>query len=836
MDWKEIAKKHLQLECMALFALILCLAAGAVSEVCAAHDIFWLRFANFDTISLAIIQIQATVQTLSIALLALTSGYMTNSYMGIHFNRYLFQIKPRIFRQRAVVIALMVLLVANVFFYMAGWYNVVTGVFVAACILVCVCAWEIYGIFMGNTQITAEITAYIKYLASSGEMQDHRIAAFGAFCDGWKDCMESQSNREFDDYLSVYGLFQNALLQESSQARQTIQGEAASMIAAFGRSMSRSVRERGLVFLTQCYAQICKTIDNHRFFPAAGSVRILDKAFGDIVQLVQSLPLGSVEKHFDWFDFIYLVLKTNLRLGYEKENEFEALVDLSGFMGFYLTEHRKEGYNQQFWGSPLEKAEELLFGFRRDEQTAREMYEKVKFVYAVRLIQGGMFPLLKESFYQKALFNSRLVQTEPGARLILKVHCYLYYLAEYEISECVRPELQSDCAAFLRDGTIQSLFGYALECIGNLDDKQVRRGRSEGYVFTADLIHRMYNELRRAELYPLSGRAKIMVMDTVVKDFVIFCGLYIYDYLFGSSILERLIPDDAAPGYYAHFLQDPKTTGRLDTFLKLVACKDRKADAKRLLQVLESALFPIVKRNALRSAEQKQEAYEAETSRTEILKKVSCQIHQHLNQTFEGFLYQPQREEACVKIRTSSLHLMTDMELEKWLTKNLETWSREFAAGLCQTLIRLGAVRVRSLHDFADAQELVNYMQTADLSEVIDPWEVLSDGTLDSLIQRKTSLFADDESGILLLKKAGLRFCIRRVKIAVHCPVPREYKYPKNRKNYPIPVVNGITVDFTREELEKYLHDSRKVYDILFEISIRRAPGIIGDVFYLNAE
>lgn len=324
--------------------------------------------------------------------------------------------------------------------------------------------------------------------------------------------------------------------------------------------------------------------------------------------------------------------------------------------------------------------------------------------------------------------------------------------------------------------------------------------------------------------------------DTVVRDFVIFCGLYIYHYLFGSAILERLIPDDSAACFYTHFLENKKTAGRLDTFLELAACKDRRADAKQLLQVLKSTLCPIMKRYALRSAEQEQAAYEADTGRTEILKKVSRQIHQYMNQTFADFLYPPQGEEACVKIRTRSQHLTTDMKPEKWLTRNLETLSREFAEGLCQTLIRLGAVRVGSLHDFADAQELVNDMQTGDLSEVMDPWKVLRDGTLDSLIQGKTSLFADDEPCILLLKKAGLRFCIRRVKIAVHCPVPREYKCPKNGKNNPFSVVNGITVDFTREELEKYLHDSRKVYDILFEVSIHRTPGIIGEVLYLNAK
>lgn len=167
MDWKEQSKKHFVSECVILFAIFVCCVTSVISELCAANNIILLEILNFDAISLVIIQIQATVQTLSIALLALASGYAADSHMGIHYNRYLFQIKPRIFRQRTVVITLIALLVVNVFFHMLGWYNIVTGIFAVACIFVAVSAWEIYGIFVGYTQIREEIEAYTAYLSSN---------------------------------------------------------------------------------------------------------------------------------------------------------------------------------------------------------------------------------------------------------------------------------------------------------------------------------------------------------------------------------------------------------------------------------------------------------------------------------------------------------------------------------------------------------------------------------------------------------------------------------------------------------------------------------------------
>lgn len=84
----------------------------------------------------------------------------------------------------------------------------------------------------------------------------------------------------------------------------------------------------------------------------------------------------------------------------------------------------------------------------------------------------------------------------------------------------------------------------------------------------------------------------------------------------------------------------------------------------------------------------------------------------------------------------------------------------------------------------------------------------------------------------LLLKKAGVRICIQNVRIGVHPAVIRDRSVTKKGSSYWYCPIDGIELDFSKEGLEKFLHDSRKVYDILYEVSIRRDAGIIGDVLY----
>ena len=81
MDWKEIRRKVKREEKIFVFIILGIIIVSIIDEVIAKSGYAFLFVLNYESVSLVVIQIQATVQTLSIALLALVSG-KSDEYYG----------------------------------------------------------------------------------------------------------------------------------------------------------------------------------------------------------------------------------------------------------------------------------------------------------------------------------------------------------------------------------------------------------------------------------------------------------------------------------------------------------------------------------------------------------------------------------------------------------------------------------------------------------------------------------------------------------------------------------------------------------------------------------
>lgn len=56
----------------------------------------------------------------------------------------------------------------------------------------------------------------------------------------------------------------------------------------------------------------------------------------------------------------------------------------------------------------------------------------------------------------------------------------------------------------------------------------------------------------------------------------------------------------------------------------------------------------------------------------------------------------------------------------------------------------------------------------------------------------------------------------------------------QEKGTYSYEVLGGMPVEFTKEELNQYLHDRRKVVDIVVSISMQRNSEKIGDLLYID--
>lgn len=185
MDWIELQKQHQKEEGWRLAMLcVLLLGAAAIDFYVRIREPVWC-VDNYDGISLAVIQIQATIQTLSIALLALVSSHASDSIFSVPVIDFQFQIAPVFFSQKWLIKGGLILLVVNVFFHSTGFFNLVMAVFLVACCLIWISTSQIYAAFSGKGAPEQEVEAYLLYAVGKHVAVPQWLNTFAAFCDDW---------------------------------------------------------------------------------------------------------------------------------------------------------------------------------------------------------------------------------------------------------------------------------------------------------------------------------------------------------------------------------------------------------------------------------------------------------------------------------------------------------------------------------------------------------------------------------------------------------------------------------------------------------------------------
>ena len=165
-DWKKARSKTIIIEILAVFAIVVFIVIGLLLQL-HLNTIFRTISNNIDkNFALAILQIQATADTLTISIIALISGCVSDSSMGIVFSDYYLNIRPYIFKQKRIIVGSILLLVANIGFYSIRWYCFLLSIFVITIILILISTNEIYLIFNGKRLAEREIKEYICYVLS----------------------------------------------------------------------------------------------------------------------------------------------------------------------------------------------------------------------------------------------------------------------------------------------------------------------------------------------------------------------------------------------------------------------------------------------------------------------------------------------------------------------------------------------------------------------------------------------------------------------------------------------------------------------------------------------
>lgn len=181
-DWRKIRSKNIINEILAVSAIIIFIVIGvwwqlSSNTICGKID---------DNFAMVILQIQATVDTLTIAIIALISGSVSDSNMGIAFSDYYLNIRPLIFKQKRIIVSSILLLVTNIGLYIVDWYCLVLWILAVTVVLVLMSVSEIYLIFNGKRLAEKEIKEFINYVLSKKYDYRKKYVICTEFVNDWK--------------------------------------------------------------------------------------------------------------------------------------------------------------------------------------------------------------------------------------------------------------------------------------------------------------------------------------------------------------------------------------------------------------------------------------------------------------------------------------------------------------------------------------------------------------------------------------------------------------------------------------------------------------------------
>lgn len=836
MDWSLQRQKRRKTEGLLLLVLCAFLMVAAVIDCCVRIKGPKWTVNNYDGISLVIIQIQATIQTLSIALLALVSSHTADSIFGVSAIDFQFRIAPAFFSQEWLIKGGLILLAVNVFFHMASLYNLVLAVFLVACSVIWISINQIYTVFAGKGAPEQEVEAYLLYTVEKNPSVPQRMKAFTTFCDDWVRNCESQNNAQFHQHQELFGKMLDVLVMAKEEQERTIlQQKSAELIHALSASSNPNVRLRAFSFLGFCYERLWKCISDHKEqVPSLqGSVHILNEASGDISELIHDASIEKIEKYLSWDTLIEYAIVCCFWLGYEAGSpaELSSVGDFAAYMGWKLATSPEKADADcgllKYWSYITGQ----LPSWTRE--AGIQALAQIRLKFAIQLIRGGALGILGKNFYRVALRSRRQINHLSDALLVLEIHGYLYYISEWESTDFVPLGLKQACREFIGSEEIRKLFWGALEWVGRPGD-----GEDRQRIFSSSLINTVTDQMRRYEYFPMEGVAKTMCIDAALEDFFVFCAICLSDEYDFISAIQDIIDEKYAAAFYNRYIQQPAARARLKSFLALTGRDYEDADqtAGRMMERFAIILRQKIHDYALREASAAQADYEKKVDEARVKEYQKTEILDYLRGVLQPLLSDGAEDEPKRRITLLSLRDDTSVKPEEGIRHFYNVLPANFVEWLCLWAKQNGIVeQKRRKADFADDDALMTFLAQddyplvlgTDLAYCARDWH--NQEQIRQILSEKTYIPEGPYGWALLLKRNSIQLYLHDVEVEIDsCGINSvTFRVDPESGDYEYEIL-GVSICFTKEELQQYLHDHYKNVRVNLIFSIKKEPGQLG--------
>lgn len=618
MTWDALVHKQKNKEIKYIIGASVVILLGCLNEVYIRWGQAVFVVYNYESIALAILQIQATVFTLSIALIALLAGFITDRYLGVRYNDFIFNIKPRFLKQKIVIAAELLLLLTGIVMQMIARYNMVFALFVVACLLIWFSVTEVYRVFAEASSLEDEIRVYLRYSFKNNK-QAYELTR--RLCEHWKRELLNQDDASFRMYLDVFEDAFESMFPNDENWRALLE-----QCVSISRILLRDANttQRGLNFIERCYMMasnyISEAIDEENGLVLLSSPKASFPLFANtyyyIVKGIERLSIDEVRNFMvSWDSFTKKVAGVAACLHKTEENDsssadLDAIKRFGAFIGNYLSSKYNLKFSSWNYDSMLRTALiETTVNDRgipensSEKQAIERCIAERDFNLKMQLILNGEDGLIRE--YYAKISRCLNIVSEPFALMIIRFHCFLYYLAFYESEDCIGADVKRNAAGLLKDDAVKQSFLYIIRSIIR-EDKNLRGYYSEKYnIFHISLIHDFIEGMEPYQQFHNIGTFRGIKMDRAAEEFIVFLILFVVQIKRDLQLLDRITPDEMAEILYDRYIHKIESRDSLKRFLDLMGLRAGEIDTRTETSIRDFKMILIKKINHIKSKEHK---------------------------------------------------------------------------------------------------------------------------------------------------------------------------------------------------------------------------------------
>lgn len=834
-DWRKKRSKIITSEILAVIAITGFIAIGLWWQFGSSSMLEILCGKLDDSFAMVILQIQATVDTLTIAIIALISGSVSDSNMGIVFSDYYLNIRPFIFKQKRIIVSSLLLLAINIGFYIAGGYCLVLWVFAVTMVLILMSINEVYLIFTGKRLAERETKDYINYIFANKYEYRKKYSICRELANDWKNVIPSQSKENYESYKEVFLNGVTALLNYETQEKFTgIKEICKETEYCFLNAENSVVKENGIELLEEIYEKLWKYIlNNQEKIEYKESFSLFNEVGRYVVDAIKEMSPEKVQKYVRWDNFIEYIQRITFWIGYDEDNSKAELGNtyyFARFAGYYLSTHYDKKY-ELYWRRILESCF-WTYTANIPKERIEDYLEAqciVKFNYIYGFIENGLGTLVVDSFFCVGMGNIFRLENKFEVLLGLSVHCYLYYLSKRESTKVMAPEMRSCAEEVISNRNVKKVYKRFLEllCINSssLDNDMLKQ------IIKILSPYERFNEHSKGYL----------IIENVIKEYYMFIILFLSNTYHMPGLLERNFADETYSGY----VYENKAVNTKQMLIELYTLIDDRESSEQEITAKVELMYDEFsafekqkfKEKQMKKAVQNQIQYIWNVDVEKVKSHIRQMVEEKIKGKFKEIVVDSDKHGEIVDIPVLNLFDYTDSVNENCVDSFCPNIYGQFSLGLEWILRKRKALdQVDRIKDFSDDRDYMDYLQSNNLQLLIGSKYVLAnrDYSLTHEYEKLTEnwkvIYTMLMENGLALKRDSIKVCIHSIEVVIRSQSISDERQSYNEETglYTYSIYSGMPIDFQEHELEAFLHDNRKVIEISAKISVQTATERVG--------